>query len=277
MSTTAQKAILKAIIDGIITELMIKTTGEQVYLDANTTLSAKIAEIVLAINVRAKTEDVNAQILALKQELLGELPVEAYNTFTELAAYISDHQEAADALTAAIGNKADASVVAAIQQTINGLGALATKSAVTEDDLSPALKEKVNAASEGNHAHQNKTLLDTYDQTNDNIKDAVAKKHSHANSTVLDGITASKVTNWNSAHANEHTHGNKGALDGITAEKVTDWNDAAAKKHSHANSAVLDGITADKVKAWDGKGRVIAAESQPSDLAGTDLWIQIVK
>lgn len=276
MSTTAQKAILKAIIDGIITELMIKTTGEQVYLDANTTLSAKIAEIVLAINARAKTEDVNAQILALKQELLGDLPVEAYNTFTELAAYISDHKEVADALTEAIGNKAEKSVVESIQQTITGLGTLAKKSTVTENDLAPELKEKVNAASEGNHAHQNKALLDSYDQTNDNIKDAVSKKHSHANSAVLDGITAEKVTGWNSAHANEHTHSNKGTLDGITAEKVNDWNAAAAKMHSHANGAVLDGITADSVKSWNGKGRVIAAESQPADLAGGDLWIQLV-
>ncbi len=196
MSTVSKKAILKALIDGIITELMIKTTGEQVYLTDNTTLSAKIAEMVSAINLRAKTEDVNAQILALKQELLGDLPVEAYNTFTELAKYIEEHQDACNALTSAIGNKADKSVVESIQQTLSALGALANKSAVSESDLDSSLKEKINTATAGNHSHANKTLLDTYDQTNANIKDAVLKKHSHANADVLNDISADDVNAW---------------------------------------------------------------------------------
>jgi hypothetical protein len=41
-----------------------------------------------------------------------------------------------------------------------GLGALAYLSEVSEDNLAEALKEKVNAAAEGNHAHANKTELD---------------------------------------------------------------------------------------------------------------------
>lgn len=44
------------------------------------------------------------------------------------------------------------------------------KGVITEDDLDDALKEKVNAASEGNHSHLNKA--------------------------VLDGITAEKVEAW---------------------------------------------------------------------------------
>ncbi len=49
-------------------------------------------------------------------------------------------------------------------------GALASKDQVSETDLDEALQEKVNAAAEGNH--------------------------SHANKTVLDGITQEKVTAW---------------------------------------------------------------------------------
>lgn len=75
------------------------------------------------------------------------------------------------ALNAAIGNKADKSTVEAIQSTVNALGSLAGKSSVSESDLDAALQEKVNAASEGNHSHSNKT--------------------------VLDGITAEKVSAWN--------------------------------------------------------------------------------
>jgi hypothetical protein len=36
------------------------------------------------------------------------------------------------------------------------------------------------------HGHENKALLDTYDQTNEDIEDAVNKRHSHSNKSVLD-------------------------------------------------------------------------------------------
>lgn len=44
------------------------------------------------------------------------------------------------------------------------------------------------------HSHANKALLDSYNQTNANIKDAVSKKHSHSNKNVLDATTASYTT-----------------------------------------------------------------------------------
>ena len=43
-------------------------------------------------------------------------------------------------------------------------GALAGKSQVSETDLDDALKEKVNSASEGNHSHNNKAVLDQIEQ-----------------------------------------------------------------------------------------------------------------
>lgn len=46
------------------------------------------------------------------------------------------------------------------------------------------------------HTHTNKALLDTYNQTNANISDAVSKKHNHSNKTLLDNITSDKVDNW---------------------------------------------------------------------------------
>jgi hypothetical protein len=160
MGNVSKKAILRAYINSILTDLMVKTTGEQVYIDETTTLATKLTEIVTAINLRAKTSDVTAQINALKQELLGDVPVEAYNTFTELAQYIADHEDVAEALTSAIGNKAEQSEVAAIQTVINALGTLSKKNTVSEADLDSSLKSKINAASEGNHAHDNKSALD---------------------------------------------------------------------------------------------------------------------
>lgn len=160
----AEKAILKAIINGVLTELLVNTSAEQVYLNETTNLASKLTEMVSAINERAKTTDMNTAISNaiddLRTELLGTDVKEAYDTFTELAAYIAEHEDIADALTAAIGNKADASTVTALQNTINALGSLANKNSVSENDLDSALKEKVNAAAQGNHSHSNKAVLD---------------------------------------------------------------------------------------------------------------------
>lgn len=221
MSVNSKNAILKALIDGAITELMIKSTGENIYLSDGTSVASKIASMVTDISNKANSSDVTAQIKALKSEILGNLPDDAYDTFTELAQYIKDHQDVSDALTSAIANKADKSVVETLQTTINGLGALATKSKVDESDFDNTLKTKINKASEGNHSHTNKA--------------------------VLDGITSTKVSNWDSAVNKAHTHSNKTELDKITAGDVAKWN---------------------------AKARVIVSESQPSDLTANDLWIQ---
>lgn len=164
-----KKAVMIAMIEGVLTELMVKTGADNVYIDGTTTVAAKIAEMVAAINLRAKSTDVTAEIKAAIDALIGGAPA-TYDTLKELADYIASHEDVVDALNAAIGNKADKSAVTAIQNTINGLGALSKKSKVAEGDLEQALLDKVNAASQGNHTHGNKG--------------------------VLDGITAAKVAEW---------------------------------------------------------------------------------
>lgn len=302
----AKNAIFKAKIENVITELLVKTDINNVMYDDSTTLAAKLATIIAdiatkastqeltdglatkanvshthaqsevtglteALALLASTESVNSAIDALRQEMLGDTPVEAYNTFTELATYIEEHQEVSDALSAAIGTKADKSTVEAIQATINGLGSLANKSSVSESDLDSALAEKVNAAADGNHSHGNKDLLDTYTQTEANLADAVAKKHEHENKAVLDGITAAKVSAWDAAEQNakDHADGLNTAMD---ARVVT----LEGASHTHENKTVLDGITAEYVSAWNGKSKIYYSESQPADLTDQDLWVQLV-
>lgn len=199
MSNAAQKAILTAKISGVLKDLMVKTTAEQVYVDDTTTLATKLSEVIEALNgkaasththaqadvtgltdaltARPTTDTMNSAISAAISDLIGGAP-ETYDTLKEIADYIGAHQDVVDALNAAIGNKADASVVTALQETINGikttvdgLGALATKDTVSESDLDSALAAKVNAAAEGNHSHDNKA--------------------------VLDGISANQVAAWN--------------------------------------------------------------------------------
>lgn len=140
MANEARKAILRALIENVLYELHPKTVADNVWLDSVTTVAAKLSEMVTAINLRAKSTDVTTEITnaisGLRTEMLGDVPVEAYNTFTELAAYIAEHKEVADALTSAIGDKADKDTVAALQAAVEGLQA------------------------QGNHSHANKAVLD---------------------------------------------------------------------------------------------------------------------
>ena len=83
------------------------------------------------------------------------------------------------------------------------------------------------------------------------VSDLQASAHTHSNKSVLDGIDATKVGNWDEAAASAHTHANIDVLTGITSQDVDGWDEAAASAHTHANSDVLDGITSAKTEQWD--------------------------
>lgn len=198
MPNAAQKAILTAKIRGVLMDLMVQTDAAQVIV-GDTNLEAKLAELVAALNgkaasshthaqadvtgledaltARPTTEAMNSAISTAISELIGGAP-ETYDTLKEIADYIEAHQDVVDALNAAIGNKADTSVVttlqatvAAIKTTVDGLGTLATKDTVAESDLDAELAAKINTS--------------------------IAAKHTHDNKSVLDGISAEMVSAWN--------------------------------------------------------------------------------
>ncbi len=52
------------------------------------------------------------------------------------------------------------------------------------------------------HTHTNKTLLDTYTQTEADLADAVAKKHAHANAAELDKIATGDKAKWDAMEQN---------------------------------------------------------------------------
>lgn len=212
MSTTAKKAIIRALLDGVLTDLWPQTSGEQVMLDDTTTLSAKLAEFIVALNdkattaalneglagkantghgheqgdisglsaalaAKASTADLSAAIAALRTEVMGEGVPEAYDTFKELADYIEAHQEVSDALNAAIGAKADKTAVEALQAVVDALGDLASKNQVSEADLDAALLAKITAATTGSHTHSNKSVLDGITADKVNAWDAKSRVH----------------------------------------------------------------------------------------------------
>lgn len=295
---TAKNAILKAKLEGVITELMVKTDAANVYVDSTTTLATKLSAIIADIATKASTQDltnglagkanashthaqsevtgltdalallsskkeVTDAIDALRQELLGDTPVDAYNTFTELAAYISEHGEAAAALTAAVGNKADKAT------TLAGYG---ITDAYTKTAADSKIDEKITAATGGVKASEVQSALNNYKTSNDaRVKAVEDAKHTHSNKTVLDGITSDKVAAWDAAQGNAQDY-----ADGLNTAMDTRMQAVETAKHTHSNKSVLDGITSAKVSAWDGKGKVYYNATEPAGLTANDLWVQIV-
>lgn len=271
MSTATKTAILKAKIENVVSELMVKTNAANVYVDDTTTLATRLSSIIADIATKASTTDltnglagkantshthaqsditglstalagkanaththaqseitgltdalgllaakteVTSAIDALRQELLGDTPVDAYNTFTELAAYIAEHKEVSDALTAAIGNKADKAT------TLAGYG---ITDAYTTTQVDTKIADAISAATGGESAASVKLALENY-QTSNNAR-----------------------------------------VEALEADT-----------HTHTNKSVLDGITAGDVTAWNGKSKIYYTSAEPAGLSSQDLWVQIV-
>lgn len=149
------------------------------------TVVAYVEAMIAALGIAdyAKTADVNAE-LAKKVDKVDGSRLMTNAEGTKLAGIAEGAQV----------NVIEKIKVNGVEQTVTDkavdikvpTGALAELDEVTEDNLSSALKEKVNAAAEGNHSHSNKT--------------------------VLDGITAEKVAAWDAAEQNA-----KDYVDGLVA------------------------------------------------------------
>lgn len=173
---------LDAILDGIDDT----TSGEYA------TVVAYVEAMINALGIAdyAKTADVNAE-LAKKVDKVDGSRLMTNAEGTKLAGIAEGAQV----------NVIEKVKVNGVEQTITDkavdikvpTGALAELDEVAEDNLSAALKEKVNAAAEGNHSHSNKT--------------------------VLDGITAEKVAAWDAAEQNakDYFDGKVATNDEVTA------------------------------------------------------------
>ena len=160
----------------------------------------------------------------LAAQLIPESAKESLDTLAEIATWIQSHPDDASAMNQAIttlqnlvgtlpeGAVSD-TVVAYIKEYTDGaIAALNIGDYAKAADLTAAIG-RIAALEKDTHTHANKALLDTYDQTNKDLKDAVAKKHSHANKTELDKIAEGDKTKWDAAAAKAHEHANKTELD----------------------------------------------------------------
>lgn len=120
MANTAKRAILRAKIDGLVTDLMLKTTAEHVYVDGTTTLAEKLATLALQSDLTALQNTVNALGALSKKDKVSYADLEA-----ALAALIDGKAEAS-ALTEEIARakaaeEANAGAIEVVQGTVTTL------------------------------------------------------------------------------------------------------------------------------------------------------------
>lgn len=102
----AKNTILKAKIENIIYDLMVKTTAANVYVDDTTTLAAKLSSIIADIATKASTED-------LTNGLAGK--ADSVHTHAQ-----SDITGLADALSTLATNTSVTSAIDALRQEMLG-------------------------------------------------------------------------------------------------------------------------------------------------------------
>ena len=216
---SAKNAILKTRIEGVIYEIMVKTGAANVYVDDTTTLSAKLAEIVTdlalkatkteltdglagkansshthaqadvtgladALTARPTTEAMNTAISTAISGLIDGAP-ETYDTLKEIATYISTNETAMDALNEAIGKKANKAT------TLEGYG---ITDSMTATQINKAIQDALAAATGGESAADVKVALDNYKTSNDARVKAIEDDYlKAADKTALQGsIDAAK-------------------------------------------------------------------------------------
>ena len=153
-------------------------------------------------------------------------------------------------------------------KTLLGLGSMAYLSEVTEANLDSALKEKVNAAAEGNHSHANKALLDTYTQTEADLADAVSKKHAHTfNETELNKIVEGDVAKWNGVAADHLTSADKTTLENAIKEAKKAGTDANTNIETYkvSNDARVKAVEDDIAEITDGTNGILAQAKSYAD------------
>lgn len=249
----------------------------------DTELVTKDAELQAAID--AVKEDVDAFFKD------ADMTESAKDTLKELQTYIASDETAASQMAANIKTNTDAisALETADGEQDAKIAALEAKfgdgEGNVEDMIATAKQEAIDAASgdattkantaESNaksytdtevgkdrarldaleaidHEHANKALLDTYTQTEENLADAVAKKHEHANAAELAKIVDGDVAKWNVAEQNAKTFAQglndtmQGVVDGIDGRVTKNTEDIALKAAQADLTAAVERIAANE-------------------------------
>ena len=65
-----KNAVLQALLEGVLTDLMVKTNVYYVYVDDVTTLAEKLAEVIASLNSKVTADEVKAEIKSYVDEAI---------------------------------------------------------------------------------------------------------------------------------------------------------------------------------------------------------------
>ena len=167
-------------------------------------------------------------------KVIADAP-ESFDTLKEISDWISSHSDDAAAMNSAItalqgildgiGDTESGEKATVVAYVTDAIAALNIGDYAKAADLT-ALAGRVTTLEGTSHTHANKALLDTYTQTEENLADAVAKKHTHANATELDKIATGDKAKWDAAEQNAKDYADSLASDydaaGSAAEALAD-------------------------------------------------------
>ena len=195
---------MRAKIEGILTDLMVKTTTDNVYVDGTTTLASYLNTLAAKSDVETLQQAVDTLgALAQKDTVSQEDLDEALAALIDSKADASALEEVAGKVNTLIGDDSGKSVRAIANEELAAklIGENAKESLDTLEEIAAWIQAHPDDAAAMNAAiatKADKADLEAYQTSNDARVDALeADSHTHANQDVLDGISAAHVTAWN--------------------------------------------------------------------------------
>lgn len=104
MPNPVRKATVRVLIDNIVTDIMLKTSSENVVCDDGLFLSEKLSEMLLEIAERPTQVEVQEAIDQAIADLIDGAP-EILDTLKEIAEYIQEYGDLLDALQKMVDEK----------------------------------------------------------------------------------------------------------------------------------------------------------------------------
>ena len=96
---------LRRKINNVLTDLMVKTISDQVYIDERTTLTMELQNLIRMINLKANQADFS-ELERKFNDLIEDAP-ETLDTLREIGEYIDAHREEFEVLISLVDNKVD--------------------------------------------------------------------------------------------------------------------------------------------------------------------------
>ena len=96
---------LRRKINDVLTDLMVKTISDQVYIDERTTLTMELNNLIRMINLKADQSDFS-ELERKFNDLVEDAP-ETLDTLREIGEYIDQHREEFEVLTQLVDTKVD--------------------------------------------------------------------------------------------------------------------------------------------------------------------------